>query len=401
MAFELTEYPPRTFCEKYQMVLAPDGELLSPKEALKNMEIGNNVEEILKKAFKVTVKKLKKMRSACANCNSDQEVTIECPNCRAVRYCSEECYEQRKFQHSKVCQNLKLELIDQVVECLPYAVAMGSDVLRGRGGVVNNWDEWFTKHTVLRDNAAAGAELVSDWWAYTTVPHPGTSALQDSLERIVTNVFSTVLTIGHCVRWVPSLASAIEEAQEIHIHLLGADEPEVSAVLSGVIQLASRVLGHPLVVTLVAPDLEHHPHTYFWTPSCPYQVTPSVKAVAYQGLYHDFWQEHMAADNGRRYYVRRPHIALAIHPGVHTAEMLELWKPTLMLLAEEQIPVAMTTYNEAEFEETLEKLEALKLNIVHKELNPLRSLHVKQTPYEPDHVWALNSYAIGIDNTRL
>lgn len=31
--------------------------------------------------------------------------------------------------------------------------------------------------------------------------------------------------------------------------------------------------------------------------------------------------------------------------------------------------------------------------------NPLRSLLVKQTPYEPDHVWAANSYAIGIDNS--
>lgn len=46
-----------------------------------------------------------------------------------------------------------------------------------------------------------------------------------------------------------------------------------------------------------------------------------------------------------------------------------------------------------------QKLEVLKPNIVYQEVNPLGSLHAKQTPYEPDHVWAANSYAIAIDNT--
>lgn len=52
--------------------------------------------------------------------------------------------------------------------------------------------------------------------------------------------------------------------------------------------------------------------------------------------------------------MKRPDVALAIHPGVHTEPMLILWKPTLQLLAKEQVPLAMTTYNQAEFEETLE-----------------------------------------------
>ncbi|XP_064088163.1 putative protein MSS51 homolog, mitochondrial [Macrobrachium nipponense] len=399
MAFELTEYPPRSFCDKYQKVLAPHGVLLTPRQVLKNKKLGNNVEETLKKAFKITFKKLKKMRSACANCNADEGAGIECPHCKAVRYCSSECFEQREAQHSKVCRQLELELIDQVVECLPSPLLMGRDVMRGRGGVVCDWDDWLTRHTTLRDSAAAAAAVVSEWWDFTPASHPGTRALQDSLERIVTNVFSTVLTIGHCAFWVPSLAPVINNAKEVHIHLLGADEPEVSAVQSGVIQVASRVLGRPLVVTLVAPDLNHHPQTFSWTPKKPHQVTPSVKAIAYPGLYHDFWREHVLSAD-KKSNVQRPHIALAIHPGVHTAEMLELWKPTLMLLAYEQVPIAMTTYNLAEFEETVEKMEDLKLNMVHKELNPLRSLLAKQTPYEPDHVWAANSYAIGIDNTR-
>lgn len=47
---------------------------------------------------------------------------------------------------------------------------------------------------------------------------------------------------------------------------------------------------------------------------------------------------------------------------------------------------------------TFQKLAPLGLNIVRKEKNMLGSLHAKQTPYEPDHVWAANSYLIAIDN---
>lgn len=56
------------------------------------------------------------------------------------------------------------------------------------------------------------------------------------------------------------------------------------------------------------------------------------------------------------YQVRRPDVALAIHPGVHTDAMMALWRPTLQLLAKECVPLAMTTYNLAEYEQTLEVL---------------------------------------------
>ena len=52
--------------------------------------------------------------------------------------------------------------------------------------------------------------------------------------------------------------------------------------------------------------------------------------------------------------MKRPDVALAIHPGVHTDAMMTLWRPTLQLLAKEHVPLAMTTYNQAEFEETIE-----------------------------------------------
>ncbi|XP_071521219.1 LOW QUALITY PROTEIN: putative protein MSS51 homolog, mitochondrial [Panulirus ornatus] len=397
MAFELSEYPPKTFSDKYQKYLAPHGVLLSPQQVLKNKKLGNNVEETLRKAFKITVKKLRKMRSACANCNATDGVSVECEGCGAARYCSQECRAQRQPTHALVCHSLRNELLDQVVECLPSPVSLGREVLQGRGGKVSHWDDWFTRHTVLRERIAPAASLVAQWWSYTGLPNPGEASLRASLERIVSNVFSTVLTIGHCIYWFPALQPAFNDVKELHIHLLGADQPEVGAVESGLIQVASRVVGRPLVVTLVAPDLTHHPQTFSWTPTHPQQVTPAVRAVAYPGLYHDFWREHVATTDPEA-QVRRPDVALAIHPGVHTTEMLALWKPTLLLLAYERIPVAMTTFNQAEFQESLEKLEVLKPNIVYQDVNPLGSLHAKQTPYEPDHVWAANAYVIAIDN---
>nr|XP_045595899.1 putative protein MSS51 homolog, mitochondrial [Procambarus clarkii] len=398
MAFDLTEYPPKTFSDKYQKYLAPHGLLLEPSQVLKNKKLGNSAEDTLRKAFKITVKKLKKMKSACANCNKTEGVREECGECRAVRYCSQECRVVRQEAHDLVCHHLKDELLDQVVECLPGPVPLGREVLRGRGGPVQDWHDWLFRHTVISDNIATAATIVSQWWPYTSLPHPGEAALRASLERIVTNVFSTVLTIGHSPFWFSTLTSDLQQARALHIHLLGADEPEVSAIESGLIQVASRVIGRPLVVTLVAPDLTNHPQTFSWSTTHPHQVTPSVSAVAYPGLYHDFWRDHIA-NNDHPSQVSRPDVALAIHPGVHTDEMLALWKPTLMLLAYERVPLVMTTYNQAEFQETLKKLEVLKPNIVYQELNPLRSLHAKQTPYEPDHVWAANSYIIAIDNS--
>lgn len=72
MAFELTEYPPKTFSDKYQKYLAPHGVLLSPQQVFRNKKLGASVEDTLRKAFKITLKKLKKMRSACANCNKTE-----------------------------------------------------------------------------------------------------------------------------------------------------------------------------------------------------------------------------------------------------------------------------------------------------------------------------------------
>ena len=62
------DYPPTLFCGKYEKFLAPHGVLLPPKQALKNKKLGEGADAALKKAFKITLSKLKKMRNSCAEC---------------------------------------------------------------------------------------------------------------------------------------------------------------------------------------------------------------------------------------------------------------------------------------------------------------------------------------------
>lgn len=72
MAFELKEYPPGNFREKYKEYLAPKGTLITPQKAFANKKLGSSAEELIRKAFKITFKKLRKMRSACAACGKKE-----------------------------------------------------------------------------------------------------------------------------------------------------------------------------------------------------------------------------------------------------------------------------------------------------------------------------------------
>ena len=52
----------------------------------------------------------------------------------------------------------------------------------------------------------------------------------------MSNWFSTVLTVGHSLHWFPGL-DLPHQGEPVHIHLIGADIPEVAAVQSGLIQV--------------------------------------------------------------------------------------------------------------------------------------------------------------------
>lgn len=59
------------------------------------------------------------------------------------------------------------------MECLPSPVTLGPQILRGRGGPVRDWEDWFNNHTQLNDSFRSAAQLVRMWWEYTGLPNPG------------------------------------------------------------------------------------------------------------------------------------------------------------------------------------------------------------------------------------
>ena len=68
MENSVNRYPPREFFDKYKEYLAPTGSLLEPNEVISRHKSVNNLQTTIKKAFKITVRRLEKMRNTCCNC---------------------------------------------------------------------------------------------------------------------------------------------------------------------------------------------------------------------------------------------------------------------------------------------------------------------------------------------
>jgi len=424
------DYPPAAFQAKYGLRLAPRGRLLAPKEAF--APLGAGAEDAIRKAFKVTFKRLAKMKAACSNCSSE-DVSITCGGCGVARYCGAACRDARAGRHAAVCGHLRAERVDQVVECLPGPLSLGPEVLRGPGGLVAGWGHWLAGHTSLQGALGGATALLRQWWPLVPIEYPGDEAVSESLKRMVSNVFSTVLTVAHCLPWVlqaramaaggasntislqcdsnghatdvlSSLAAqscnllpGVKEMPAVHIHLIGADKPEVDMVQSGLAQLIARTLGRPAHLTLVAPDLAHHPATAHLSPRNPTKIGRDISVGCYPGLYHKFWDEYVEPDN-KTQAVPRPAVAVAVHPGLHAADMWRLWRPTLALLRRCRVPLLLSTYNRAEYEASLQVLRQEYPPPCLHGPNPLASLALKQTPREPDYVWAANSFLIVLAN---
>ena len=85
---------------------------------------------------------------------------------------------------------------------------------------------------------------------------------------------------------------------------------------------------------------------------------------------------------------------MGIHPGLHAEGVYEFWEPTLELLLDKNIVTVFTVLNKEEFQQSLERLDALFCKYLYKGLNPFASHHVKQTPHNAEMTWASNMYLI-------
>ena len=94
--------------------------------------------------------------------------------------------------------------------------------------------------------------------------------------------------------------------------------------------------------------------------------------------------------------VEQPDIVMGIHPGLHAEGVYEFWEPTLELLLDQNIKTIFTVLNEEEYTQSLERLDHLFCKYLYKGKNPFASRHVKQTPHDPELMWASNQYLIVI-----
>jgi len=146
---------------------------------------------------------------------------------------------------------------------------------------------------------------------------------------------------------------------------------------------------NPIKLTLVSPDPANKQLAQDCPPAAPMLIHERCKLTAWDGLYHDFWDKLVAPGK-----IERPDVVLGIHPGLHAQGVYEFWEPTLELLLDNNITTSFTLFSKEEYESTLLRLDNLLVKYSYKGLNPFGSEHVKQTPHNPDVMWASNMYMI-------
>jgi len=358
---EGSKYPPSEFSQKYAPVLAPKGKLVSPSDVFgESGMFGKDVEDKTRQAFKVTMKKLEKLNAPTNDKHKD---------------------------------DLARERIDQIVECFPNTMPKDlPDVLQKikwnkPAKEVETWETWWEMHEKLLKPLRKNAKHVHAWWEFTGRPDPTEEGVLESLKRLVSGVLTHPLTIGKCVsQHTPKRKKNSPKS----VHLVGTDRPEATMIYAGFyheILMANPL--HPIKLTLISPDEANRQLAQDCSPASPMLINPRCKLTAWDGLYHDFWDRYIATQK-----VEQPDLVFGIHPGLHAEGVYEFWEPTLELLLDQGIKTAFTVLSEEEYKQSLERLDHLFVKYIYKGKNPFASRHVKQTPHEPNLMWASNQYLI-------
>jgi len=354
------KYPPSEFSQKYARILAPEGELVSPDEIFgEGKPYDKDVEDKTKLAFKVTLKKLDKMNPIT--------------------------------QENK--SKLKNEKIDQIVECFPGSLTQNlperlAKMKWGRPAAeIQNWQHWWNVHKEIEKSLEKQTKLIKEWWRFIDRAYPGDAEILMSLKRLVSGVITHPLTIGKCIS---VFVGKKNKDKAKSIHLVGTDRPEATMIYSGFFNeiLAANPL-NPVKLTLVSPDPANQQLAQDCPPSSPMLIHQRCKLTAWAGLYHDFWDKFIESKK-----VEKPHVVLGIHPGLHAEGVYEFWLPTLELLLDKDIITVFTMFSKEEYEATLLRLDDLFVKYISKGENAFGSQHVKQTPHNPDMMWASNMYQV-------
>jgi len=353
---EAVKYPPSEFSVKYAKVLAPNGKLVAPDVVFgEGGMFDKDVEEKTKLAFKVTMKKLDKFG----------QVTEE----------------------SKAL--LKTAREDQIIECFPNTLLklLPAEIAKTKWNKkakeVENWGHWWEMHDKIRLPLEEQAECISKWWDYTGKPHPGLQEIIASLKRLVTDVMCHPMTIG---KVIANYGPKRKKNYPKSIHLIGTGNIEATMIYAGFYTelLACNPL-NPIKMTMVSPSAGNRQLATDCSPSNPMLINDRCKLTAWDGLYHDFWERFIQTKK-----VEKPDVAMAIHPRLEG----EFWGPTIDLLLDENIKVVFTCFNKDHYDEMLDRLDYVFVKYIYKGPNPWVSGHTKQSPMDPNMIWASNTYLV-------
>jgi len=354
---EASKYPPTEFSLKYAKVLAPNGKLVSPEECFADGGLFNkDVEEKTRLAFKVTMKKLEKNYNVASDKNKEQ---------------------------------LRTARVDQVVECFPNTLlkllpnTIQKTKWTKKSKDVENWDLWWDIHQKILNPLKVQAATIHKWWDFTGRADPGEEEIVNSLKRLVTSVLTHPMTIGKVIaNYTPKKKKDSPKS----IHLVGTDTPEATMVYAGFyIEILNCNPLNPIKLTMVSPSAGNRQLAKDCSPSSPMLIHDRCKLTAWDGLYHDFWERYIQTQK-----MEKPHIVMAIHPRLEG----EFWGPTVDLLLDENIKTCFTCFNDEQFKQAKERLDYVFAKYIYKGPNPWVSGNVKQTPHDPNMVWASNQYII-------
>jgi len=341
---------------KYAKVLAPDGKLVSPDEIFgEGGRFDKDVEEKTKLAFKVTMKKLEKYNTSS--------------------------------EYNKESQ--RTSRIDQIVECFPNTLlkmlpnSIQKTKWSKKSKEVSDWDIWWSMHEKILVPLRSQAECINSWWEYTGRPNPGVDEIVGSLKRLVTGVLSHPMSIG---KVISNYGPKRKKDHPKSIHLVGTDTPEATMIYAGFYTeiLCCNPL-HPIKLTMVSPSAGNRQLSKDCNPDNPMLINDRCKLTAWDGLYHDFWERYVVKRK-----VEKPDIVMAIHPHLEN----EFWGPSVDLLLDENIKTAFTAFNEEHFNQAIDRLDYVFAKYIYKGPNPWVSGHVKQTPHDPNMIWASNQWLI-------